>query len=73
MRLTVVGDPHAKPNNLDKITQLFDHIEELGNTCIILGDLLDTKELVRGRCLNHYFHRFEKSSLNFIVLTSTLR
>ena len=67
-KFTVIGDPHAKPNNLDRITQLFDMIEKLGNPCIILGDLLDTKELIRGKCLNHYFRRLSQSNLEFIIL-----
>lgn len=68
MLYTIVGDPHAKPDNLDKINQLFDIIEDLGNTCIFLGDLLDTKELVRGKCLNTYIRRMSESKLNFYVL-----
>jgi len=68
MLFTVIGDPHAKPDNLDKINKLFDIIEELGNPCILLGDLLDTKELVRGKCLNTYIERMGASKLNFIVL-----
>lgn len=67
-KFTVVGDPHAKPDNLDKINTLFDIIEELGNDTIILGDLLDTKELVRGKCLNAYFNRLSKSKLQFYIL-----
>lgn len=65
---TVVGDPHAKPDNLNKIDQLFDKIEELGNPCILLGDLLDTKEMVRGRCINKYIERLGNSSLKFFIL-----
>lgn len=65
---TLVGDPHAKPDNLDRINQLFDMIEELGNDCIILGDLLDTKEVVRGKCLNTYVRRLKASKLKFWIL-----
>ena len=68
MLYTIVGDPHAKPSNLDYINKLFDIIEDLGNPCIILGDLLDTKELIRGKCLNTYFDRMSSSKLNFVVL-----
>lgn len=68
MLLTIVGDPHAKPDNLDKINTLFDMIEDLGNECVILGDLLDTKEVVRGKCLNTYIRRFKQSKLKFWVL-----
>jgi hypothetical protein len=65
---TVVGDPHAKPDNLDKLGELFDVIENLGNDCIILGDLLDTKELVRGKCLNFYLNRIGRSKLHFTII-----
>lgn len=68
MKYTVIGDPHAKPDNLDKINKLFDIIEDLGNPCIILGDLLDTKEVVRGKCLNTYINRMSKSKLDYVVL-----
>lgn len=66
--LTLVGDPHAKPDNLDKINTLFDMVEDLGNATVWLGDLLDTKELVRGKCLNTYLRRFKESKLNHTVL-----
>ena len=66
--LTVVGDPHAKPTNLDKINTLFDMVEDLGNTTIWLGDMLDTKELVRGSCLNTWLRRFKESKLTHVVL-----
>lgn len=65
---TLIGDPHAKPDNLDKINQLFDIIEDFPDDCIILGDLLDTKELVRGKCLNTYLKRMSESKRSFIVL-----
>jgi DNA repair exonuclease SbcCD nuclease subunit len=67
-RLSLVGDPHAKPDNLDKINTLFDYIEGLGNPTIWLGDLLDTKEMVRGKCLNTYIRRFNESKLKHYVL-----
>jgi hypothetical protein len=65
---TVIGDPHAKPNNLDKINTLFDIVEDLGLPTIWLGDLLDTKEVVRGKCLNTYIRRFRESKLQHYVL-----
>lgn len=68
MILTVIGDPHAKPDNLNKIETLFDIIEDLGNTTIFLGDLLDTKEMVRGKCMNTYLKRMRQSKLQFLVL-----
>ncbi len=66
--ITIVGDAHAKPDNLDKINTLFDMVEDLGNTVVWLGDLLDTKEVVRARCLNTYLRRFKASNLQHYVL-----
>lgn len=68
MKVTLVGDPHAKPDNLDRISQLFDLIERLGNPTVLLGDLLDTKELIRSRCFNLIWERIKNSKLHFYVL-----
>lgn len=68
MKLTIVGDPHAKNDNLEKIGEIFDLIEELGNTTIILGDLFHFKEVIRGKCLNFVFERLSQSKLEFILL-----
>ncbi len=65
---TVVGDVHSTHKNLEKVRQLFDIVEALGKPTIFLGDLLDTKEVVRGKCLNLYFEYFQNSKLNHIVL-----
>jgi DNA repair exonuclease SbcCD nuclease subunit len=67
-KFTVVGDIHCKLENLDKVKLLFEIIESLGNPTILLGDLLDTKDLVRARCLNLYYECFSKSKLEFTVL-----
>lgn len=67
-KYTVIGDPHARPDNLDKINTLFDIIEDMNHPCIILGDLLDTKEIVRGKCLNLYIERIKASKLHFTIL-----
>jgi len=68
MVYTVIGDPHSKPNNRDLTAQLFSMVEELGFPAIWLGDLLDTKEVVRSKCLNDYFRYFKSSKLQHIVL-----
>lgn len=68
MDWTVLGDPHLKPENIDKIQTLFDIAEELGNPVLILGDLLDTKEVVRSRCLNLVYDRLKRSRLQFTIL-----
>lgn len=65
---TICGDLHAKPDNLDKVNTLFDILEDLGNPVIFLGDTLDTKEVIRGRCLNTIYERVSNSKLNFIFL-----
>lgn len=65
---TVVGDCHCKPNNLETIEQLFSIVEEIGGPVIWLGDMLDTKDLVRARCLNAYYSYFKSSKLDHIVL-----
>lgn len=65
---TIIGDPHITHKSLDKAETLFDIIEDLGNDTIILGDVLDTKEIIRGKCLNYVFERLRSSALNFIIL-----
>ena len=67
MKFTIVGDPHAKPGNLNKINHLFDMVETLGNTVIWLGDFLDTKEIIRGKCLNLIHRRLSESKLTHIT------
>lgn len=67
-KYTIVGDPHAKPSNLDKIDRLFDLVEDIGNPVIWLGDLLDTKEVIRGNCLNLYHERLSNSDLDHTIL-----
>lgn len=64
----VIGDPHARPDNLHKIKQLFQQVESQGLPTIWLGDLLDTKDIVRAQCLNAYINYFKNSSLQHIIL-----
>lgn len=68
MKFTVCGDPHATTKNINKINELFDIFEEISNPVIILGDLLDTKSVVRSECLNLYYRRLKSSILNYIIL-----
>ncbi len=65
---TIIGDPHITHKSLDKAEILFDIIEDLGNPTILLGDILDTKEVVRGKCLNLVYNRIKNSKLNFYIL-----
>lgn len=68
MKYTIVGDLHAKPDNLDKVIKLFNKIESLGNPVIMLGDTLDTKEIIRGKCLNLIYTSLRNSKLNWIFI-----
>jgi hypothetical protein len=43
-------------------------VEQLGNPTVWLGDFLDTKEVIRGKCLNLLHEYFSKSKLQHIVL-----
>lgn len=65
---TIIGDPHITPKSLDKGAQLFRTVEQLGNPAIWLGDLLDTKEVIRGKCLNLFYEYFQSSKLQHIIL-----
>lgn len=65
---TVVGDLHLTPKSMDKAAQLFEKVEALGLPVIWLGDLLDTKEVIRGKCLNVLFDYLSKSKLNHLLL-----
>jgi DNA repair exonuclease SbcCD nuclease subunit len=67
MIFTVIGDPHVTHASLDKIDTLFNIAEDLGNPVIILGDLFDTKEIVRGKCLNLVHRRLKNSALQFYI------
>lgn len=65
---TVVGDPHITPKSFDKGIRLFQIVEELGRPTIWLGDFLDTKEVIRGKCLNLLYEYFGTSKLQHIIL-----
>lgn len=65
---TVSGDPHAENNNIEKIATLFDIWEEIGNPVLILGDLFDTKEIIRGKIFNYVRMRLRTSKLHFFIM-----
>lgn len=65
---TIVGDPHLTHKSLEKGKKLFTVVEELGKPAIWLGDLLDTKEIIRGICQNAYYDYFKTSSLQHIII-----
>jgi len=65
---TFIGDPHITPKSLDKGEVLFNTVENLGRHCVWLGDLLDTKEVIRGKCLNAFYDYFSRSKLQHIII-----
>lgn len=65
---TVIGDPHITPKSLDKGLRLFQKVEEIGLPTIWLGDLLDTKEVIHGKCQNLFFDYLKSSKLQHIIL-----
>ncbi len=67
-KYTICGDIHCTPKNVHLVEQLFQQLESLGNDCILLGDILDTKSIVQGQCLNLYYKLLKQSKLNFIIL-----
>lgn len=67
-KLSIIGDPHVKNKTLAETNQLFDMIEELGLDSLILGDLFDTKEVIRGKSLNLVYTRLKNSKLKFYIL-----
>ena len=65
---TVIGDPHLTLKSYDKINKLFDVAEEMGNPIIFLGDFLDTKEVIRGKCLNLLNKRLSESKCGGVLI-----
>lgn len=68
MKLTIIGDPHLTHGNIEKVQEIMARVEQLGNTTVWLGDLLDTKEVIRGKCLSAWLDYFNTSPLKHIVL-----
>lgn len=65
---SVIGDPHITHKSLDRAIGLFDLVEAMGLPAIWLGDLLDTKEVIRGKCLNLCIAYFQRSKLHHYVI-----
>lgn len=68
MKYTLITDIHIKLNNLDKVSELFDIVEEIGNPVIILGDVLDNKAIIRAECLNLVYNKLKNSKLTYKIL-----
>lgn len=68
MNYTIVGDPHAKKDNLDIMSILCEQVESMGKDVVWLGDMLHNKEIISGQCLNFWLKYFYNSKLNHYVL-----
>lgn len=67
-KFAVVGDLHITHKSLDRTKELFALVEEIGLPVIWLGDMLDTKEVIRGKCFNLLLEYFMHSKLHHYVL-----
>ncbi len=65
---TIIGDPHLKHSNIHIMKLLCESVEKLGKPTIWLGDMLDTKEVIRGKCLNFWWKYFSSSNLHHTIL-----
>lgn len=68
MRYSIIGDIHCTLNNLEEVNELFDITEQLGNPTILLGDVLDTKAIVRSECLNLIYKKISESKCHFFII-----
>lgn len=77
MKSLIIGDIHVKVSNLDVNAKLFDIIEELIKdkpkeiwNIILLGDVYDTKAIIRSEAQNFLINRLERlSKYNKYILT----
>lgn len=65
---TVIGDPHVTHKSIERAKDLFAIVEAIGFHCIWLGDLQDSKEVIRGKCLNLLLEYFRTSKLYHTLL-----
>lgn len=65
---TIIGDPHLTHKSIDRVRKLTELVESKGNPAIWLGDMLDTKEIIRGKCQNFWIEYFSNSKLDHYVL-----
>jgi DNA repair exonuclease SbcCD nuclease subunit len=68
MENVVIGDPHVTPKTLDQAQALVGMIESYGRPAIWLGDFLDTKEVIRGKCQNLLFRYLRDSKLQHRIV-----
>lgn len=68
MKFLCIGDPHITHKSLDRAQVLFDLVESVGLPTVWLGDFLDTKEVIRGKCLNALIEYLSRSKLQHNIL-----
>jgi hypothetical protein len=68
MENVTIGDPHVTPKTLEKAKSLLDMVESYGRPAIWLGDFLDTKEVIRGKCFNLIYRYFRDSKLKHKIV-----
>lgn len=66
--LTIVGDPHLTNKNQDKVRATLELAEAQGYPIVLMGDLLDTKEVIRGKSLNFWFDWISKSQTFYTII-----
>lgn len=64
----IIGDPHIVHRSLDTASKLFEVVEALGKPSLWTGDILDNKEIIRGKCLNLFFEYLRTSKLQHLIL-----
>jgi DNA repair exonuclease SbcCD nuclease subunit len=67
-KFTIAADLHLKHENMEKIVDLFMMFEEIGNPVILAGDILDNKEIIRGKCLNLLYHQLCTATIPYYIL-----
>lgn len=65
---SIIGDQHITHKSINRAVGLFDLVEAIGLPGIWLGDLLDNKEIIKGKCLNLCIAYFKRSKLHHYVI-----
>lgn len=68
MKFSIIGDLHLTHRSLETTRELFDLVEQIGLPAIWLGDLFDTKEVIRGKCQNIALDYFKTSKVSHYIL-----
>lgn len=68
-KLCFVGDLHAKRDNLDLVRQSIEFAwAQKPDAVVLLGDLLDTKEVIHGSCIMNYLNILEKTTIPHFII-----